>query len=419
MINLGLCYAVTWLLVFTLYELDWSSLNVPLSPSMIVFFIITILIGLLLGLWRRQEKPNGIVWKKRSPLITIALVGGFCLDWLYRGGLPLLQEYAGFNPESSSQPVVGIPMVHVALIGTILVAIPYLYYLYESSGDKKILFELLALLLVLFLNKSRGYIVFVVICMVLIYLRLRYTELRQIKMGLVLFLVGLLIALFLFISIAGNVRSGYAWYDCSYIRKIGKFDAYPSWLTEHFMWGYTYITSCLGNLAYNIQSGNITYNISELLFSFLPESLSAGKLATPVYVVLYLNACTGYISAACAYGILGLYLYFFIQMLYYHLLQFFFCKQSFLATFTEPMLCFLVIVTLFYSPFTSSAVCYMPLLLICLAFYLEFESKRGKLELVQLNNLSKYPGRQKRGGTHFARRNPMASIRNIRKNGGK
>lgn len=413
MINIALCYAVTWLFVFALYELGWSSLNIPLTTDLVVFFTATIIISLVAGMRKNRQKPFGIVWKKRVPIVTIGLAVGFSLDWIYQGGLPLFQNYLGYNPNLSMQPVTGIPVIHVALIATILVAIPYLYYLYESSGDKKILFEICVLLFVLFLNKSRGYLVFAIICMALIYLRLRYTALRQISPKLILATVIMLLALFFFISVAGNVRSGYAWYDCSYIREAGRFDNYPSWLTEHFMWGYTYITSCLGNLAYNIQMGNISYSIPELLYSFLPESLSAGKLAMPIYEVLHLNACTGFISSACAYGIPGLYLFYFIQMGFYGLLQRFFTKQRFVATFAEPMLCFLVIVTLFYSPFTTSAVCYMPFLLLCLAFFLQFESRSDKVELVPLDNLSNYPGMHNGGGKHFKKSTPWVAIQKM------
>ena len=402
MINIGICYAVTWLFVFLLYELGWSSLNIPLAPSLIAFFAITIATSLVFGCRYKQSKPCGIVWKKRFPLITVLLIVGFCIDWLYQGGLPLVQEYSGYDPTLSAQPVMGIPIVHVALIGTIIVAIPYLFYLYVSSANKTILIEIFALAIVLFLNKSRGYLVFVIICMALIYLRMRYTKLKDVRPRLIFALLGMLLALFFFISIAGNLRSGYAWNDCSYIREAGRFDAYPSWLTEHFMWGYTYITSCLGNLAYNIQMGNVSHSISELLFSFLPESISSGRLAEPVYEVLHLNACTGFISSACAYGVLGMYLFYIVQMGIYSLLQYLFIKQRYVATFSEPMLCFLVVVTLFYSPFTTSAVCYMPILLICLALYLQYQAKNKKVELVAFDDLPMSAKDAKMKGAHFS-----------------
>lgn len=389
MINIELTYAVTWLFVLALYLLGWSSLNIPIESGLLGFFAFTIVLSALIGAKIKRDKARGVSWKSGRPSPIFALIViGFVADWIFQGRVPILGEYVGFNPTTTEQPVSGIPVLHVILIAAIIVLIPYYFFLFESDGSRTSLLEAFSLVAILILNNSRGYIVFALICCALIHLRMCNYTLEMLKLRTILVLVAITVALFFFISIAGNVRSGFAWDDCSYIREIGYFDSYPGWLTEHFMWGYTYITSCLGNLVYNIQSNNITWDLGQLVASFLPESISAMNLAQPMYQVLHLNACTGFISSACAYGIPGMYLFYIVQMSYLNLVRVIIKRQGILDSFAEPMLCFLVLVTLFYSPFTASAVCYIPIILLLMSSFLWLMRKRGKLSVVEPDNLS-------------------------------
>jgi hypothetical protein len=95
MINIALCYAVTWLFVFALYELGWSSLNIPLTTDLVVFFTATIIISLVAGMRKKQTKPFGIVWKKRVPIVTIGLAVGFFIGLDLSGGTPALPKLPG------------------------------------------------------------------------------------------------------------------------------------------------------------------------------------------------------------------------------------------------------------------------------------------------------------------------------------
>lgn len=392
MINLELCYAMTWLFVLLLYALNWSSLNTPLSPSLLVFFLITIVISLVVGIRRKRVDPVGITWIRRKPIVTILLLVGFALDWFYQGNIPILMEYVGYDPTAVQQPVTGIPIIHVVLIASIIVAIPYLFYLFEAKTKRQYLLEIITLFMILLLNNSRGYIVFCLICCILIHIRMAGYEPRNITPKLCIILLLVLLAFFLLISVAGNIRSGYSWNDCSYIREIGYYDNYPSWLTEHFMWGYTYITSSLGNLAYNISIDNVSGSILQLVASLLPESIAGDFLPHPEYQVLHLNACTGFISSACSMGVIGMYAYYIALMVYLNIVRWFIRRQGVIGDFADCMLCFLVIVSLFYSPFTTSAVCYMPIILLMMSAFLKHKQKQGCIEVVHGNDLEIHQG---------------------------
>jgi hypothetical protein len=52
-------------------------------------------------------------------------------------------------------------------------------------------------------------------------------------------------------------------------------------------------------------------------------------------------------------------------------------------------------------------------LLLCLAFFLQFESRSDKVELVPLDNLSNYPGMHNGGGKHFKKSTPWVAIQKM------
>lgn len=382
MISIFSVYAFTWTLVVALYIMRWSSLNEVMPGSALLFFIVTIGISAVLAVKTHVEKSVVLKWNRhRKPTITILLVAGFLADWAYSGQVPLFAEYQGFDPSSAGDAIVGIPMFHVMIIALIIFYIPYVFYRYISEHDKNEMMEILALFSILVLNKSRGYIVFCIICCIFIYMRMQNYEISHINLKMIATgVVGFALVCF-FISAAGNMRHGFNWSDCSYIAEIGYFDNYPKGLTPHFMWAYSYITSSFGNLMYNLANQGDSFNPMQLVFSFLPESISSGHLPTPVYQVQHLNACTGYVSAVCSSGMLGMAVMYVAQMALYYLMMRISRKNGLLYPFTESMLSFLVLVNLFYSPFTTSAVCYIPVFLLILELYIRVEKNKGIVEL--------------------------------------
>lgn len=368
-------YAGIWMAVVGLYALGWSSLNGALDPALLVFFCVSIVVSIIMAALSDPIPLVKLRWaKRRKPVITIALFFGFLADWAYRGGLPVLQSYQGYDPTSTAELSVGIPVFHVALMAFAIFYAMYLSYLYLSDVQNKgYLWEFLLLIGMLVLNNSRGYVVFCLFIMLLLYSSFNSNGFRQTKVGSIVLIVFAALGVIFFISAAGNIRSGFAWNDCSYIETIGYFNNYPEWLTKHFMWGYSYATSPLANLNLNCLHYRGNLNVSALFFSFLPEQLSAGPLSRGVtiyYVVNHLNAVTGFATFVSAAGVGGAYVAFAGMIMLYTLIKALLRKFRVLETFGNALLCFLALAMIFFNCFTTSALCYIPLFLIVASYYL-------------------------------------------------
>ncbi len=110
-------YAGIWIAVVGLYALGWSSLNGALDPALLVFFGVSIVVSIIMAALSSPIPLVKLRWaKRRKPVITIAVFLGFLVDWAYRGSLPVLQSYQGYDPTSTAELSVGIPVFHVVLM---------------------------------------------------------------------------------------------------------------------------------------------------------------------------------------------------------------------------------------------------------------------------------------------------------------
>ena len=380
-------YASMWTAVLGLYALGWSSLNGELSFQLQVFFLVTIAFSIVLSILSSPIPVIKIKYvKRRRPVVTLAIAAGFIVDWLYGGALPLFEKYQGFDSQSVVQQAVGIPVFHVVLTAVAIFHTMYISYLALSDRtSKSYMKEFLFLLLILLLNNSRGYIVFCIFIATLLYVSINTKRLSKIRLSVLATACLACLLTIYFISIYGNIRSGVGWNDCSYIQRIGLFTNYPEWLSKHFMWAYSYITSPLANLNLDCIAYADSLNIKALLFSFLPEQLSAEYLSSvvhPLYVVLHLNASTGFASFACSAGVFGLYIAFFGMIAYYTIIKLILRHFRVLETFGNSILCFLTVAMLFFGSFSTSALCYLPLFLIVGSAYLSRKLSSGSLQLV-------------------------------------
>jgi hypothetical protein len=379
-------YAITWSIVLILYLFGWSGINQPLSFDMYFFLISSILISILMSFVSRPTFARRLIIKKQhKPLITKIILVCFLLDWIYIGQVPLFGSYQGFSGEVDTGFSVGIPVVHVILMSFSLYYAMLLSYLYLSNRELKVYQkEYVCILLLFLLNNSRGYIVFCILTYLLLYYSLEKRSWRQVKLSVLFVMIFGLISALLFISFMGNVRSGLNWNDCSMIERIGQFDNYPAGLTKHFMWSYSYITSPLANLNLNLQLNNGEINIVGIISSLIPESFSKGYLSTVValkYVANYLNAATMYSSFASLGGVFGLCAAFILYNIYYNIILKLLQKDGLLMTFGTAIFGFCAITTIFFNPFTTSAICYFPLYLLITSklFYKQYE--RGEVSL--------------------------------------
>lgn len=379
-------YIVTWAIVILLYSFHWSSLNQSLEPGLIIFFFCSFVLMMISGVAQKKIKPQRLVFlKERRHFCTILIGLGFLADWMYSGGFPILNQYQGFDPEHKSDLSVGIPYFHVLLISFAVFYTMYTAYLLASNThNKSILIDFVILIFLFFINSSRGYITFCVGIYIFSCLCFSGARIRKMKAKVIPIVAFSFILIVEFISAMGNIRSGIAWNDCSYIQRIAYLWNYPNWLSDHFMWTYSYLTSPLANLNYCFRSFNGIVDFTDSLLCFLPEQIS-GSFVNSIsfkYIVNQLNAVSGFASFACTSGLFGLSMWLVFTFLYFSLIKFLLKKMKVLATFGNIMLCFLVCSTVFFNFYYTSALCYIPFYLLLFSFFLRKKEEKGELKLV-------------------------------------
>lgn len=327
--NFYLFSAVAWIAVIGLYNLSWSELNSPLDPRLNSFLIFGIAISLGMAILhatfperrerRRSDAPRAT--RNASWRMTVLLVIGFSADFVYQGSIPLLSGgYSGFDVTASVQSRVGIPGVHVALIaGAIFYAI-LLADRYFAEPRKQYIAQFVVIQALLLLNNSRGYVSFCVLGSLVLFASHSTRSGTAGKTGRVI-LAGIVVVYILLIAIGafGNIRSGVGWNDASYITRLGRYNGnFPPWLDQKLKWIYTYITSPLANLNYNVSLFGATGSTGHTALAFVPDTLGKYSVARSTdvqYEVSYLNASTGYATPYyLGGGVTGLYAAFAIQI---------------------------------------------------------------------------------------------------------
>lgn len=401
LMNYHYWYALVWSATIALYSLGWSDLNRPLEPSLILFFSITIVTSLLLGTlrnatlrpWRSETAPI----QRPTPLITIALALGFMIDFWYRREVPLLTgSYAGYDTNLDIQATVGIPIVHVILIAGSIFYSLVLAECYTFDRRPRYILEFTLIQLALLLNYSRGYIAMCVLAAVLILTssshHVRVTN-GRVRRGLVAAAAAYLVLVG--IGLFGNYRSGGAWGDASYIDRIGQFNAsFPPLISQHLKWSYTYLTSPLANLNFNVIQENHEGNLFGVIWSFVPESIS--KYATAdaqsvLFQVEYLNASTGFIQPyTSGGGISGLYAAYVMQLVILGACDRYVRKKHAGELLFSASAALVVVGFAFFNTFVNSATCYLIPMVIVLAY------TRAKT-LANANGIDRKPRRRFNG----------------------
>ena len=326
MINFYYVYAIVWGLVLLVYSFGWSDFNVPLNAGLLAFLIVTIIISIFLGTITRERfvyRKLVVEDHKRSSTIWVALF--FVLDFLYARQIPLVSIVLTHTANYSD--FTGIPTLHVIIVAVGAVYAVYLFQLFLSNKTietkKQYITEFIIIICLFLLMFYRGMLIMIGFCCLISFLVSRSRFLLNTRNIIIAILV-VIIALYLF-GILGNIRSGFKWNDVSSISSMGRYnDSYPSFISKQYMWGYSYTTSPLANLNNYIISNSRKFDFNNYIFSFLPDFLTkralnrTTTLSRSLYYLSaeYFNASTGYIESYYYGGIVGMYLYYFILVLY-------------------------------------------------------------------------------------------------------
>lgn len=326
MLNCFYWYSGIWIAVLFFYSLRWSEFNSELSLWLTIFFIFSITFSLVFGyINRKRFKFIKIkTYPKNTMKVTVFTIGLMFLNYLVGGQIPLIATLIKGSPTYLSFS--GIKMILPFTVTFSLFWSQYLFYLSLCFPEKrkKLLTEYILVFILCYLFKYDRNAMTNCILMSTLMLAASKAESLQgkklkskIKITLLLLSVGLIVT-FLF-GCLGNIRHGFSWNDSSYIAYYGKFNNYPSWLPNQYMWVYSYITTPLNNLNYNVINKTNTFSILSFIASIIPEFISKrllpGKVIDCKLVVEYFNVSTGYASSYMALGVSGIYAYFLILFL--------------------------------------------------------------------------------------------------------
>ncbi|MGP6148698.1 O-antigen polymerase [Priestia flexa] len=283
-------YTITFTSIIILYGLGWSNLFPNIKLSLIIFFIYTFFCSIIFGYV--LKKKNVITYKKiegesgNEKFITFLIFIGYCLEFIYNGGIPLIQVFTNTNYEYKT---FGIPTFHVILLTFNSFYATYLFHLYLSSKEKKVLFNFLILLLPTILIYNRGALIIILISCA--FMLLLMNGKMKLKLIITLFLSSL-ITMYLF-GLMGNVRLNNSVNDVvdvdqlssELILNIGYADEsfITSKIPNEYFWGYLYVTSPLANLQATIDDKSQLHTsyrfteffTSEILYDFISKRINA------------------------------------------------------------------------------------------------------------------------------------------------
>lgn len=368
-LNVFYYYSIIWGVVLTLYNLKLSDMNYATAPALNLFFLITIIISLFLGMKNRHIlKYTHTEDTDHVPLAGLCFVAiAGVLDIIYAGDIPLFaiisgrRSYGEFN---------GLPLFHSILVNASIFYSAYFFYIFLETRQKKRLCQSFIPLIFLMLMFLKGA---AVMCL-FNFLNLSLAKASKNKKVLdwkkmtVIIMIGCII-----IYINGgltNLRSHYQWNDSHLILSVGKINSnWPAWLPEQFAWVYSYITSPLANLNLNITHYSPSPN-SAAVFAVSLIPLIVSKNLFPDFGIaaeghrlhtVVLNACTGFIDAVMAGGIAGIYLFAAILFLLLLLIIKYIDKfsvrrrrQGFCSVYYS-LLCMLIVFMFFYNTFRDAA----------------------------------------------------------------
>ena len=272
-------FAFVWSAVLVLYQFRWTTLYGDLDASLLLFFLITILLSVVLGIFfGRMLKKVKIEYyrplKKTRRIIIWSIVIGFLLEFLYVRHIPIIDELT--HSSYTYMDFRGIPTFHVFLVTFAEFAAVYFFYCFcfETDRKEKRTFLWLALIpfaLITTLYNRAALINIIFMCMLI-----KLSTLKKIKIRYIVFVVILALVVLFGFGVFGNIRSGAKWNDSSYIITVAHIDVdkYPSFLPKEFIWAYVYLVSPLGNLNDQVINVVPNYRLDGILYYILPDALS-------------------------------------------------------------------------------------------------------------------------------------------------
>lgn len=324
-------FSFIFLLVFLIYQLNWSVLTIPISGSVSFFLLLNIFLFIVLGFFFDRVKKK--LTSKSGPIILdssynkiynyfmIFIVCGVILEGIVLKGYPLFNSFGWGDIQYIDY---GIPVFHVVLLTvSYFLSVRIFEKLIHNIKDKRFYIAILVTLIPFVITINRGMIVMLLLSYTCLFFQYRQLKITK-KICLILAIAGI-IFLYLF-GLFGNYRINSDYQqdrkitDSSIIMDVGGATEHfrQGMVPKEFFWTYTYVTSPLSNLQYNMNEHSKLKNyekdnfIDFIKVMFLPDFLS--KRMNPTVINNYqvkeeLNVGTAYYEVYPRYGWLGMYIY--------------------------------------------------------------------------------------------------------------
>ncbi|ABK14751.1 putative transmembrane protein [Methanothrix thermoacetophila PT] len=324
--NPFIAYVYVNLIVFILYQLRWSNLLPKLSTELVYFIFFTVYIMLFIGLLSiklaiiPKYKPINMTHNPFKVIISIIIL--IIIEFIHNNGVPLLLLINGIKYNYMS---FGIKTLHVFILTFISFYAVYLFHLFVSQKNKKILLYVIILCFYPILIINRGALLIILTSIIFIFLM----NIRGLKLEHFIYIVLFLILVAYGFGLLGDLRHGNENYFISISHPSKEF--FDSHIPKEFLWAYMYVVSPLGNLQTTINDVEISYSEIEFILrclvpDFISKHFDFNK--TPlIQIAPELNVATMYGAAYASMGWLGM-IFIFIYMILIVLLYLIFLPRN-------------------------------------------------------------------------------------------
>src|SRR5688572_29302941 len=136
MVNPYFTYILTFLFSLLLYLLNWSELYLPISNSLLIFFLLSFILAFYIGAHFQSKKwisYQKIPVRSNIVKVTIFIYVVWLIEFIYAGGSPLMII---LNGGRYNYVEFGIPSLHVFIVTFNSFFAVYVFHMYLSSHNR-------------------------------------------------------------------------------------------------------------------------------------------------------------------------------------------------------------------------------------------------------------------------------------------
>jgi hypothetical protein len=314
MLNCFFWYSIIWAVVILLYAIPISNFNTQLNGQLFIFLLFTIMSSFIMGLLFRDKfkySDSYIVDNQKLKKSIIIISFSYFLEFIVCKTIPFLSVV--INKSSLYGDFTGIPIFHVIISAyTLIMSFEYFQAFLSSNYNRKYFWYFFLTLFLNLLVNSRSRIIISIFGAILLYIAHLNQE-KKLKINHYLFIVATILLIGYLNGGLGNIRDGYTWNDNSYIERLGMYSSRNFYFPKQYMWTYSYLTSPLANLNYNINNLVSHTSIIGIVSELVPRTiaklfLGAGGQIQPLLIRSYFNAVTGWLGMYIYGGFKGMYI---------------------------------------------------------------------------------------------------------------